>query len=153
MSLVLSIAAPAGAGTVSATMAVSATVDQACSVSAGGLSFGQYDGHRLDGSSTIAATCSSGTSYEIGIDGGAGGSSTADRQLTGSGGNAGHILRYTLFADGGRTRGWGSTSGVDTVAGRGNGTPQAVTVYGRIEAGQSPGSGAYQDLVQVVLSF
>lgn len=147
--------APAAqAGTASTSMAVTASVSAACSVAASPLVFGSYNGRQLDATAAIAATCSGGTAYDIAVDSGTGpGASPAQRQLAGIGDDVRSSLSYAIYADTAHSALWGSSTGIDTVAGIGTGSVQSIPVYGRIAANQSPGRGIYQDAVQVTISF
>lgn len=142
------------AGTASTTMIVTATVTSSCSVAASPLAFGSYNGRQVDATAAIAASCSNGTSYQIGVDSDGGdGVSPAQRQLVGTGDEVRAPLNYAIYVDNLRHNPWGSNTGVDTVSGIGNGTLQSIPVYGRIAANQAPGRGIYQDAVRVTISF
>jgi spore coat protein U-like protein len=135
------------------TFQVTATVLSVCSVTATDLAFGNYDaslGTPDDAQSAVTATCTSGETYDIGLDVGAGPAPTyAVRQMT----NGANTLNYSLFSNAGRTNVWGETIGVDTVAGTGNGAAQNIDVYGRIPAGQYVAAGAYSDSILVTLTY
>ncbi|EQB15201.1 spore coat protein U domain-containing protein [Novosphingobium lindaniclasticum] len=77
-ALACAIVGPASAATATAPMAVTATVQSACIVAATPLAFGSYDptsGAPKDGTSVITVTCTSGTSFTVGLN--AGGTSGA----------------------------------------------------------------------------
>jgi spore coat protein U-like protein len=145
--------APQGATAATATgsMAVSATVLSFCVVSATPMAFGNYSSSQLDSTASVVVTCSNGTSYNVGLDAGAGsGASVATRKMTGT---AGATLNYALYRDSGRNTIWGTTVGSDTLAGTGNGLAQTLNVYGRIGGSQYPGAGAYTDTVVVTVTY
>ena len=48
---------------------------------------------------------------------------------------------------------WGNTVGIDTVQGAGTGDQQTLNVYGRVPPSQPVGSGSYQDMIIVTLTF
>src|SRR6476620_7616996 len=79
------VMAPAAmAGTRSTSMAVSAVVNSACSVTATPVAFGLYQttGSAVDADGQVAVTCAVGTAYAVGLNAGAGsGASTAGRKL------------------------------------------------------------------------
>ncbi len=139
------------------TFGVSATVADACSVSASALAFGSFDtavaNTDKDASTTIDVTCSNGTPYDIGLDaGGATGATVSARQMTGGTGT--DLLDYALYSDTGRASNWGNTVATDTVAGTGSGVSQVNTVYGRIPSGQATApTGAYSDTITVTVTY
>lgn len=145
------VAAPASAATAVGALAVSATVLAFCAVSSTPLAFGNYSSAQLDSTATVLVTCSNGTTYNVGLDAGAGtGASTTTRKLTGP---SSATFNYTMYRDSGHTTNWGNTVGTDTASGTGNGLVQTLTVYGRIPGGQYPGTGAYVDTVVVTVTY
>lgn len=133
-------------------LSVGANVVKACTVTASSLAFGSYTGSQLDSTATISAQCTSGATYQIGLDPGtAPGATVTHRKMLGPGAA---VLSYNLYSNSGRSVNWGNTPGADTVAGSGSGGVQALTVYGQIPAGQSsltPGN--YTDTVTVTLTY
>jgi len=130
---------------------LTATVQAKCAVSANSLAFGNYTGAQLDSTTTITATCTNTTPYNVGLNAGtATGATVTTRKMTGP---SGALLNYSLFRDSGRTLNWGNTIGTDTVSGTGNGTAQSITVYGRIPAAQRPTPGSYNDTITVTLTY
>lgn len=142
----------AQAATTATTMAISANVVAGCTIAAAPLAFGNYSGAVISTTTTISPNCSNGTPYYIQIDVGAGsGASVATRKLTNGGGQT---LNYSLYTSTTYATAWGTTQGVDTVAGTGTGSTQTVNVYGRIPAGQSSAVGTgYTDTVNITLNF
>lgn len=137
-----------------ATFDVTATVVDSCTLSAGNtLAFGNYDPNaaEVDGSTTISASCTSGTTADIAIDGG-GAADTANRQMSGNTDGT-NKLGYQLYSDSGRTTVWGE--GVDAVTYTGIGvlTSEDLTVYGRIAAAQDVPVDTYSDTVTVTLTI
>jgi spore coat protein U-like protein len=100
--------------------------------------------------STITVTCTNTTPYNIGLNQGVNGSSVTTRQMK-SGGGA--LINYSLFSNAGMTTNWGHTVGTDTVAGTGNGSGQAYTVYGQIPAQTTPAPGTYTDTITVTVTY
>ena len=142
---------PANASTATGSVPISATVLAQCDVSATSLSFGNYSSAQLDGSATVSVTCTNGTPYTVALDTGSGsGATVPNRAMTGP---SSAVLNYSLYRDTGRSQVWGQTVGTDTLAGTGTGSLTALTVYGRIPAGQHPAPGAYTDTVSVTLAY
>jgi spore coat protein U-like protein len=142
---------PAVAATATTTMAVTATVDATCQISATPLAFGSYTGAQTDATSTLTVTCSNTTPYNVGLDAGlATGATVTSRAMTGP---ASATLAYALFQETTRTTNWGNTVGTDTVTGTGNGSAQGLTVYGRVAAGQFVTPGAYSDTITATVTY
>ena len=136
--------------TSTSTFQVTATVASSCTVTATSLAFGNYTLAQLDGTSTITATCTNGTTYTIGLDAGTfSGATTSTRRMTGPSAAG---LSYSLFSDSGRTTNWGNATG-SWVSGTGTGAAQVLTVYGRIPANQTALIGSYTDTVTVTVTF
>lgn len=130
---------------------VSATGSSACAISATPLNFGVYAGSLLNSTSTISVTCTSGTSYNVGLNAGtATGATITKRSMTGP---AGVLIGYKLFSNSGYTLNWGNAVGTDTVAGRGTGISQPLTVYGQIPAGQTTSLGTYTDTITATITY
>lgn len=146
--------AAAQAATATDTMTVSATVQSACVVSANPLAFGNYNptsGSNTDATTTLSVTCTSGTSYTVGLSAGTGnGATVSARKMTGGG----NTLNYALYQDSARSTNWGNTPGTDTPASATAGASAAtLTVYGRITGGQNVPAGTYTDSVTVTVNY
>ncbi len=141
-----------GGGTGNTTFSVTATVQATCTISATNLAFGTYGGVQLDGTSTITATCTNTTPYQIGFNDGANASGIAGNWNM-LGASAGALLSYKLYQDAGRTVLEGNTQGTNTLTGTGSGAPQFFTVYGRIPAGQFVAPDTYTDTVNLTLYY
>jgi spore coat protein U-like protein len=143
---------PAGTAfgtTATTTFSVTATVLANCVVSASPLAFGNYSSLQLDATTTVTVTCTSGTTYNVGLDAGVGsGATVATRRMSGVG-----TLNYTLYSDSSRTTVFGNTVGTNTVAATGSGAAQPLTVYGRIPGGQYPAAGNYTDTITVTVTY
>ncbi|NMG35433.1 fimbrial major subunit CsuA/B family protein [Azoarcus sp. TTM-91] len=148
----LALLLPAGAAfgaTATATFSVTATVLANCIVSASPLAFGNYSSLQLDATTTVTVTCTSGTTYNVGLDAGIGsGATVTTRRMSGVG-----TLNYTLYSDSARTTVFGNTVGTNTVAATGTGSAQPLTVYGRIPGGQYPAAGSYTDTITVTVTY
>ena len=141
----------ARAATATTSFSVTAVVSTNCFITANNLDFGNYGGAQLDATTTLAATCTQGTPYSVGLTkGGSPIATVLSRRLRSF---STDDLVYQLFQDPSRTIAWGDTIGTDTVAGTGNGNAQTLTVYGRIPGSQFVGPGAYSDTVTVTLTF
>ncbi|WP_179454648.1 Csu type fimbrial protein [Xanthomonas arboricola] len=117
------------------------------------LDFGSIAGSiatAIDRSSTISLACTNRTAWNIGLDVGVNASGSTRRMRHASSAN---YITYELYKDPGRSSRWGTTIGVDTLAGTGNGVAQTVTVYGRAPAPQLPIAGAYNDTVTVSITY
>lgn len=126
---------------------VSAIVTQQCSVQSAALPFGVYGSNAVQQNAQIGVTCSSGTSYTVGLDQGA--AASADRRMATADGAS--WLDYGLYQDAARTTAW--RTGSAAVSGVGTGNAQSFPVYGYIPSGQSPRAGAYSDVVSITLSY
>lgn len=132
---------------------VTATVIAACDVVAQDLPFLNYDpvsSSPLDASATVAVTCTNGTTYNVGLDAGAGSGATVSSRRMTSGANT---LSYSIYTNAARSTVWGATLGVDTVAGTGTGAQQTLTMYGRAPAHQTAPTGSYTDTVTVTVTY
>jgi spore coat protein U-like protein len=145
----------AAAATTTTTFTVTANVTTNCEVVANNLNFGNYAGVALAGTTTLTATCSTGTPFNLGLDAGtATGATVTTRSMQGPNvRTAGGLLAYGLFQDAAHSINWGNTVGTDTVASAGTGAAQTFTVFGQVPAGQHPATGEYQDLITVTLTF
>ena len=141
------------AATSTATIAVSANVDAACSISATALAFGSYTpASNSDATGALTVNCTNSTVYNVGLNQGTTeGGSTTTRILAGPGAAT---LNYLLFQDSGRTTNWGDTVNTDTVSGTGTGGNQTITIYGRVPSGQSsPAAGTYTDTITATITY
>ncbi len=145
--------AQATAGTVTATMPVTITIQNACDVSSVApttMDFGTQGPltSAVNQTSTISVTCTSGAAYNIGLDGGSSGNINGRTMVNGS-----NSVAYQLYSDANHTTVWGNTIGTDTVASTGTGSSQAFTVYGRVPAQATPPAGTYNDTVNVTVTY
>lgn len=151
---VLLIPQTASAATATDTMAVSATVQTACILTASPLAFGSYNptsAANVDATTTISVTCTSGTSYTVGLNAGTTSGATVSARKMASNG---HTLNYALYQDASRSVNWGNTPGTDTPAAATAGSSAAtVTVYGRIAGSQNTNAGTYTDTVTVTVNY
>lgn len=141
------------ASTATATMAVSATVVNNCTVSANPLAFGSYSGSALNVSTTISVTCNTGDAYSVGLNAGSGTGATVSNRLMSLGGTpGGATVAYSLLSGSFTGTNWGNSSG-SWVTGTGSGSAQTLTVYGVVAAGLFPTAGSYSDSITVTLTY
>lgn len=147
------LSASAQTSSTSATFSVTATVQPSCTVVGGGtLAFGVVvPGVQSDSNLVLTTICTKDTGYVLSLNAGTGSSATvAQRRMT-SGANT---LDYQLYRDSNRTDPWGDGSnGTSTFSGTGIGTPQQITVYGRVPSNASVSEGSYSDTVTVTATY
>lgn len=153
----LAFAIPTMADTATTTFQVTATVNDSCTVTATDLAFGVYDAGagNLDGTSTITATCTAGTGYDIGLDAGSNSANASGTTRAMDDGGSSY-LEYELYSDSSRSVIWGNDVGTDTVNNpSATGGDNAHTVYGQIPAGQYDASAAtsYSDTINVTVTY
>jgi len=141
------------AATVTNTMPVKITIQNACNVSTTApttLDFGTQGPlvANVDQTATITVTCTTSAPYNVGLDGGGAGNINARRMINGAA-----QVGYQLYRDSARTLVWGVTIGTDTLAGTGNGTAQTLTVYGRVPPQTTPPANVYNDTVNVTVTY
>lgn len=140
-----------GITTATAEFSITATIVKDCTASATNLAFGNYTGAVKSSTSTISVTCTSGTTYTVGLNAGtATGATVTSRSMTGPGSA---LLHYSLYSNSGHTTNWGNTSGTNWVSGTGNGAAQPLTVYGQIPAPQYVAPGSYTDTITVSVTY
>src|SRR5687768_17416951 len=134
---------------VSTTFRVSARVEAVCEVTATDLAFGTYTsqgGTPLQGTTLLRATCTPGSTYNVGLNEGTSAGATVNQRRMVSGPQ---VLNYQLYSDSARSVIWGNTTGTDTVTGVGTGMAQDHTVFGAIPAAQVVPAGDYGDTITV----
>ena len=130
---------------------VSATALSTCAISATALNFGTYSKALTHTTSTVTATCSNSTTYNVGFNAGVGSGATVTKRKMTSPSSA--TLNYSIFQNSTWTQNWGNTVGTDTVAGTGNGTAQTITAYGQMAAGQSGNPATYTDTITATITY
>ncbi len=159
VGLVLMISSLAYAGTATANLSVTATINANCTISTGTVGFGTYDPivtnatSALNGTGSVTTTCTSATPATITLGQGSnpntGSTDTAPlRRMK----NGTAYLGYSLYSDSARTAVWGNTTATG-VASTGTGSAVAVTVYGQVAAGQNQPAGSYSDTVVATVTF
>ena len=148
------------ASTATGNLTVQIQVTAGCAVGSATLDFGPTLSSALvsavTGSTSIAVTCTNGTTYSIGLDNGANALASQRRLTNGSG----SYLNYQLFTDISRTVPWtaGSTSTTCVVSGQcitgtGTGAAQNITVYGSAIAVLPVAAGNYSDTVTMTVTY
>jgi spore coat protein U-like protein len=147
-----STSCPTGSNNTSTSTSASATVVTSCNVSATTLNFGSAGvlAGNVDATNTVTATCTSATSYNIGLDAGTGSGATVTTRKMTSGANT---INYSLYTDSARSTVWGNTVGTNTVSGTGSGLGQNFTVFGRVPSQTTPAPGTYSDTVVVTITY
>jgi spore coat protein U-like protein len=149
------IGGPAMATTsVNSTFGVSLTIAAECVINGSTtLDFGSSGviNANNDKTNTIKIQCTNSTPYDIGLDKGLNGSSTAQRLLLNT--STSETVKYNLFTLTGRATVWGNVVGTDTVGKTGNGDEQIWTIFGRIPAQTTPTPGSYADTVTFTITY
>jgi spore coat protein U-like protein len=147
-ALLAAIPSAASAGTAATSFTVSATVADSCTVSAAALDFGSYTVTSASAATTtVTVTCTNDTAYHVALSDG--GNFTTTRRMVS---NVTNFLEYELYTNEGRTTRWGNTEATD-VDGTGNGSAQALTVYGLVPSGQFVTAGSYTDTIDVTVTY
>lgn len=146
--------APVAAGSASASLSVSASVSNNCTISTSALDFGAYDPivthdtTDLDGTGGVTITCTKGATTTIDLGLGSHASGTQRRLNTGS-----NYLNYEMYQDAGRITVWGTGADTLTPPAAPSKAPRSYTVYGRVSAGQDVEAGSYTDTVTATVNF
>jgi spore coat protein U-like protein len=143
----------AQAQTASTTFRVTAKVQAVCEVTATDLAFGTYTaqaGTPLQATTLLRATCTPGSSYNVGLNEGASPGATVNQRKMVSGAQ---VLNYQLYSDSARSKIWGNTTGTDTVTGTGTGLAQDHTVFGSVPTAQVVPAGDYADTITVRIYY
>jgi spore coat protein U-like protein len=147
----------AHAATATDNLVVTADVIATCTILAAPVNFGTYDvGSAVDhdATGTVTINCSNGSAVYVmlgeGLQPNAGSLPAAPMREMSAGGT--DVLTYGLFMDAGHTANWGNTQ-VSGMARTGTGAADAITVYGRIPAGQGVLSGTYTDTVIATVEY
>ncbi len=126
-----------------------ASAANSCSAFASGIAFGSYYGSVVDITGTVTVTCTSGQAYDVALNAGlASGATITTRSMV----NSSALLGYQLFSNSGRTTNWGNSSSTGWVAGTGNGSAQAYTIYAQIPAGETGALQSYTDTITASIS-
>ncbi|MCR6662492.1 MAG: spore coat U domain-containing protein [Luteimonas sp.] len=138
------------------TFDVTITITSACSIdaeTAGDIAFGSHPSTatNIDSTGVLSITCTPQTGYTVALGNGVNndGSGITGRRMLNQA-VAGTYVPYQLYNDAARETPWGSSTG--TVPGTGTGTPQTLTVYGRVPNANFP-AGSYLDTVTATVTY
>jgi spore coat protein U-like protein len=149
LAAVLTAITPATAAPLQTTFQVTASISGTCSAAAGtDLAFGNYDGNQNDRASIITINCTTGTTYQVGLNDGAN-YRAPDRRM--KHGTADYLI-YELYSDASRATRWGGDDSSD-VHMSSDGFAQNINVYGRMPAGQRGPIGNYADTITVTVTL
>lgn len=149
----------AEAATATSNLSVDATVAANCSITTTAVAFGSYDPivtnktTDLTANGAVNVTCTSGSAATITLGQGSNAEATSTagaplRQMA----NGTNRLKYGLYSESTRTTVWGDTAATG-LAHTGTGAAVALTVYGKVAAGQNMPAGAYADTVVATVTF
>lgn len=150
LALAAALVASTSRAQVSDDIVVTATVKKNCTVTAGDISFGDYDPvdvnatAAVDTTADVVVACTKNVAYDVALDTGDNG---ARRMTDGT-----DFLSYELYSDSTRTTVWDAAN---VVKGTGQGkTTAAHTVYARLPGGQDDAApGLYTDTVTATVIF
>ncbi len=149
--------AAANAGSVTSNLAVTATVQSACSANTVPLAFGSYapGAGPVTGSATITVKCTSGLGFTVALSGGSTSGGSISQRLMSSGARP---LEYNLYTSSALSSIWGD--GVTGVTRSGVASSDApatsFTVFGLVPdstANQLATAGVYSDVVTVTITY
>ena len=143
---------PARAGTSTANLSVSVTIDATCSLTTTPLAFASYsplDATAESGTGAVALTCTTGTTATIALDAGAHAVGAQRKMQSGASGT----INYNLYQDAVHSAVWSTGANVLSTTAAPDTTPRTYTVYGLIPAQQSAASGTYTDTVVATVNF
>ncbi|CBA16505.1 spore coat U domain-containing protein [Xanthomonas albilineans] len=147
----------ASAQTDSRTFNVKIQINSVCNIQTAptDVNFGSVNSAQtsITSTGTLNVRCTSGTPYNIALNAGSTTGATVLTRTMGSA-NASNTSRvpYALYRDSAMTQNWGSTVGLDTQAGTGNGNVQPVTVYGQVASTNYPAD-SYSDIVTATVTW
>ncbi|MGH9372965.1 MAG: Csu type fimbrial protein [Vicinamibacterales bacterium] len=140
----------------SASLTVSATVVNNCTINTGALVFGSYDpvvanaSASLDGTGTVTIACTKGANTTVGLNTGSNALLTERRMADGSSNH----LTYELYQDASRSAVWTNAgAGILTPTAAPSKAARTFNVYGRVPANQDVPAGAYTDTITATVNF
>ncbi len=128
--------------------------NDSCSLSATALNFGSQGvlNSNVDATNTISVTCTTGTTYTVGLNGGNSGAVNPTLRKMANAGNT-EFVTYGIYQNAARSLAWGNTIGTNTVAGTGSGAVQNLTGYGRVPPQTTPSPQNYSDTITVTVTY
>ena len=143
------------AATATASMPVSATVNNNCTITTNPIAFGSYDpvvandSANLDATGAVIIACTKGATTTLGLDTGANASAGSRRVAS-----SGNFLTYELFQDSSRSTVWGNSGGALLNSGTSpSKDARTFQVYGRVSGGQDVPAGSYTDTIVATVNF
>ena len=143
------------AASATASMPVSATVANNCTITTNAVAFGSYDpivaqaSADLDASGAVIIACTKGAVTTLGLDTGANALSSARRLAS-----SGNFLTYELYQDSSRSTVWGDSGAALFNSGTApSKAARTFPVYGRVTAGQDVPAGSYTDTIVATVNF
>lgn len=144
------------AATATGNLSVTATVSGTCTLTTTAVAFGAYDpasGTDDTATGAVTVTCTSGTDYTVSLDAGANETTPDDFTTRRMKANTSDYLPYQLYQDAAHTTAWGDTGGAILTGQSGNGSAQAIDVYGVVLKNQYVAAGSYVDTVLVTVTY
>ncbi|CAN0652670.1 Spore coat protein u [Nitratireductor aquimarinus] len=138
--------------TASPSFTVTASIADNCLVTTQDLDFGAHGvlTGNVDTTGGVTVTCTPGTAYTVGLDGGQAAAPPAARLMS----KGSETVTYGLYQDAARSLPWGLTAiPGEAVPGTGSGSGQVLTVYGRVPPQTTPSPGTYTDTVVVTVTY
>lgn len=155
LAVALVLAAPAAlAATATDPMTNTINLQNACTVAANDLNFGNQTtlAANIDATTTVVVNCTMAGAYNVRFNAGTGtGATFASRRMS----FGTNIVNYSLYADTARTQVLGDNStGTTQLTGVGTGANQTFNVFGRVFSGQgAKPPGTYSDTVTATITF
>ncbi len=129
------------------------TINDSCNIVATvNLNFGSHGllNANVDNATAILVTCTTGTTFDIGLnEGTTAGGTTTTRKMT----NGSDTIDYQMSQDGAHSTNWGNNVGTDTLASTGTGSIQVFPIFARVPAQTTPAAGVYSDTVTATVTF
>ncbi|WP_165188895.1 Csu type fimbrial protein [Caulobacter soli] len=142
-----------GYGVSPATFTFSTTLIPDCQVTSSVVNFGTAGvlTANKDGQGGLGVTCTSGTTYNVGLDNGLTGTGPTLRKMK----KGSEAVTYGLYKNTNRDQPWGLVAqGAAYVSGgTGTGAAQPLTVYGRVPPQATPSPGPYADTVVATVTY
>src|SRR5438105_4264195 len=144
------------AASASASLAVTASVANNCTITTAPLAFGSYDpvvthaSANLDATGTVTVACTKGAATTIGLNLGSNATGSTRRLFDGGS----NYLTYEIYQDSNRTTVWGNSGGaLLTPAAAPSKAARNFTVYGRVSSNQDVPAGNYADTITATVNF
>jgi len=156
LAILLALCAGTTHAAATGSLSVTATVSGTCTLTTTPVAFGAYDpasGTDDTATGAVTVTCTSGTDYTVSLDAGANETTPDDITTRRMKANASDYLPYQLYQDAAHNTAWGDTGGAILGSRTGDGSPQAIDVYGVIVKNQYVAAGSYVDTVVVTVTY